>query len=224
MGASRASIIGHKVPFWAPKLIPNGVQSEIRAETVSLKIELSLQREPFRSLAGGSRSEPFRDILSIGMLFHSKPERCRAAHEAPVAVRTTCNQVLIIEVQYNLGLTFCPKALPNRPKVRKSPLESAQVSPNQLGLQVTLEGLETVGPAAGRLPVGPHFIGVPRCGGLLFYQWVRRELLNRPLPLARLQNLGVRQVALFTQDRRFECRRHWHMFLQIEFRTLAATS
>ena len=33
MGASRASIIGHKVPFWAPKLIPNGVQSEIRAET-----------------------------------------------------------------------------------------------------------------------------------------------------------------------------------------------
>ena len=37
--------------------------SKVRS-VLKLKIELALQREPFRSLAGGSRSDHFRDSLS----------------------------------------------------------------------------------------------------------------------------------------------------------------
>ena len=56
MGASRVGIIEHYDPIWDPKLIPNGVQSEICAETENRALAAAgalpepgwrLQKRPF---------------------------------------------------------------------------------------------------------------------------------------------------------------------------------
>ena len=73
-----------------------------------------------------------------------------------------------------------PKVAPSRLKVGP---RSAQSWPDPHGT-FTVPGGPCRDPAAGRLPVGPRFIGVPRCGGLLFCQCVRRKDPKMPTAMS----------------------------------------
>ena len=123
-----------------------------------------------------------------------------------------------------------PKSVPSRPKVGPKSAQSwPKVSPksaqsqSQVGhgpLAASCQLAARRQPAAGRRRPSaggrppppavcrrraaagwPPSIGVPRCGSLLFYHCVRRELLNRPLPHGNNKLTGVHVSRAFSQAR-----------------------